>query len=171
MTNLECFIQSLKLTWIKRLLKCVRSPWVILFEERVSCVKKMSCFGIQWFEHLVSKSKNQFWKDVFLAWIKISRPIKSNIELTSSVLWYNPDISDTPLFYPSWFRNGITFVRDVLNNEGQIMSEAEIENLYGFKFTNFLEYHRLKILLTRFLKKLKITTGNLSSLASLIIFQ
>ena len=71
----------------------------------------------------------------------------------------NPDISDTRLSYPSSFRNGVTFVGDVLNNEGQIMSEAEIENLYGFKFTNFLERHRLKILLTRFLNKLKITAG------------
>ena len=67
MTNLECFIQSLKLTWINSLLKCGTSPWVILFEETVSCVKKISCFGIQWFEDLVSKSKNQFWKDVFFS--------------------------------------------------------------------------------------------------------
>ena len=37
------------------------------------------------------------------------------------------------------------------------MSKAEIENLYGFKITNFLEYHRLKILLIKFLNKLKIT--------------
>ena len=110
MTNLECFIQSLKLTWINRLLKCGTSPWGILFEETVSCVKKISCFGIQWFKHLVSKSQNQFWKDVFLAWIIISRPVKSNIDFISSVLWYNPDIFDTPLFYPTWFRNGITFV-------------------------------------------------------------
>ena len=96
---------------------------------------------------------------MFLAWIKISRPVKSNIDFISSVLWYNPDISNTPLFYPTWFRNGITFVGDILNNEGQIMSKAEIENLYGFKITNFFEYHRLKILLTRFLNKLKITAG------------
>ena len=129
MTNLECFIQSLKLTWINRLLKCGASPWCILFEETV-CVKKISCFGSQWFKHLVSKSQNQFWKDVFLAWIKISRPVKSNIDFIYSVLWYNPDISDTPLFYPTWFRNGITFVGDILNNEGQITSKAEIENLY-----------------------------------------
>ena len=39
------------------------------------------------------------------------------------------------------------------------MSKAEIENLYGFKITNFLEYHRLKILVTKFLNKLKITAG------------
>ena len=39
------------------------------------------------------------------------------------------------------------------------MSKAEIENLYGFKITNFLKYYRLKILLTKFLNKLKITDG------------
>ena len=63
---------------------------------------------------------------MFLAWIKISRPIKSNIELTSSVLWYNLDISYTPLFYPTWSRNGITFGTDALNNRGQIMIEAKL---------------------------------------------
>ena len=45
MTNLECFIQSLKLTWINRLLKCGTSPWGILFEETVSCVKKYHALG------------------------------------------------------------------------------------------------------------------------------
>ena len=39
------------------------------------------------------------------------------------------------------------------------MGKAKIENLYGFNITNFLEYHRLKILLTRFLNKLKITAA------------
>ena len=91
---------------------------------------------------------------MFLAWIKISRLIKSNIDFTFSALWYNLDISDTPLFYPTRFRNGITFVGDILNNKGQIMSEAETENLYGFKFTNFL-----KVLPIKFLNKLKITAG------------
>ena len=64
MTHVKCFIESLKLTWINRLLKCGTSPWFILFEETVSFVEKISCFGIRWFKHLVSKLKNQFWKDV-----------------------------------------------------------------------------------------------------------
>ena len=138
MTNLECFIQSLKLTWIYRLLKCGASPWVIIFEETVSCVTKYHALGFNGLSTWSVNKKKSILERYVASMIKISRPIKSNIELTSSVLWYNPDISDAPLFYPSWFRNGITFVGDVLNNEGQIMSEAEIDNLYGFKFTNFL---------------------------------
>ena len=73
-------------------------------------------------------------------------------------MWYNPDISNTILFYPIWFKNSITFVGDVTNNEGQIMRSDEIESKYGFKL-NFLEYYRLKILLTKLLNKLKIVTG------------
>ena len=45
MSNLECFIQSLKLTLINRLLKCGTSSCVILFEETVSCVKKYHALG------------------------------------------------------------------------------------------------------------------------------
>ena len=91
---------------------------------------------------------NQFWKDVLLSWVKYSNKVKieNNSDILASPIWYNPDISQTTLFFPQWFKHGITYIGDLIKNNWSFLSELKIEKIYGFEPTNFLEHFRLKTL-------------------------
>ena len=62
---------------------------------------------------------------------------KQQNEILASVLWHNPDISDTPLFFLNWYKHGITYVADILGSNGSILSQHELEQKYALKI-NFI---------------------------------
>ena len=67
MVHLEYFIKSLKVSWIRRILKSNR-PWVYLFEAEVCPVQRIATFGSIWCDKMARKTKNDFWKDVLSSW-------------------------------------------------------------------------------------------------------
>ena len=66
-------------------------------------------------------------------------------------LWYNSKISTHPLFEVELYKKGILSPVDVLTNTGEIMSKRNIELSYNVSL-NFLNYYRLKLCLTGYLK-------------------
>ena len=48
---------------------------------------------------------NPFWQDLFDGWITMSAKLMifNNIDLLTIPLWYNPLISDQPLYLPDWY--------------------------------------------------------------------
>ena len=58
------------------------------------------------------------------------------------------------LFYPSWFKGGIISPADIVDNNGTVLSKQVLENSNKFGI-NFLDYHRIKVLLVRNINKLK----------------
>ena len=69
MINLNCFIQSLKLTWMARLLKQGSSLWINVFEQTISPIDKLIKLGPQWCQCLCNSISNKFWVDVFNNWV------------------------------------------------------------------------------------------------------
>ena len=159
MVNIENFIHSLKLTWIKRLFVGKNSPWVLLSQVSISDINNLIVYGSEWGCNTIKKNTgmNQFWKDVLLSWVKYSNKVKmeNNSDILAAPIWYNPDISQTTLFFPQWFKHGITYIGDLIKNDWSFLSELEIEKIYGFKPTNFLEHFRLKTLCDSLVKKHK----------------
>ena len=68
MINLEFFIESLKISWIRRLLNTSDSPWANLFESTISTNKNIFELGSRNTEKLSNKTTNMFWKDTLNAW-------------------------------------------------------------------------------------------------------
>ena len=54
---------------------------------------------------------------------------KNYSQLYTSPLWYNPLISEYPLFFRTLYHKGIYIVGDLLNNEGEIITKDEILNI------------------------------------------
>ena len=99
--------------------------------------------------------ENPFWKDVFIAWHKLSVALKidSKYSILSQPLWHNSIISDYPIFFPLWYNAGITFLRDIVNaNTGDLLTANELSLLYNINI-NFLDYHRVTANVKRFLKE------------------
>ena len=129
MLDLEKFIISLKITWIRRLIRDSDSPWAYLVNHQLNLSSKLITYGPAWCEK--SKTDNPFWNDVLNSWQYISQdcPIESGQDILHSPLWYNKKISQDPLFYPVWHQKGITFVIDLINANGNFHSMMELKRV------------------------------------------
>ena len=117
MVDIEVFMKSLKITWIRRLFRYNNAPWIKLLQAETSiCLTKASHFGPQCFSEMI-RTFNPFWQDVFEGWItKLANlRIYNNINLLTIPLLYNPLISDQPLYLPDWFQKGVITVADVVS--------------------------------------------------------
>ena len=94
MLDLQCFIQSLKLAWMSRLLKSTSSSWIDIFEQSVCPIYKITKFGPTWCKHVSSAITNKFWIEVLQTWADFCDkiPLKTENDVLSSPLWYNCNI-------------------------------------------------------------------------------
>ena len=155
MVNTECFIQSSKLTWMNRLFKSEPQPWLQLFEKTISPISKLALYGSTWYDIIINKTQNKFWKETLTSWKKLSdnTPISNSNDIFASPLWYNPKISKTELNLPKWSKHGISYVGDLLHSNGTLISQKDLEQKYTPLETNFLEYLRVKMCVELYLKK------------------
>ena len=140
--NLEVFFQSLKISWIKRLM--AQGAWQTLFADTI-CEDKSLIWELdrQSLIDLSENIKNIFWKEVITAWCHFR---------------YNqndPDINDIlkyPIWYTYWNTNpnilsmkrrfidkGIIYLKDLINDQRQFYTHTDFQNRTHIKI-NFLEY-------------------------------
>ena len=95
-----------------------------------------------------------FWNSVFLSYIKLCEKIKikSNDNILASPFWYNPMITSTTLF----FQIGLKTVGDIVDNNGCVLAQQEIQRAFNIQRINCLDYYCLKIVIDKFIKEHKI---------------
>ena len=82
MVDIEVFMKSLKITWIRRLFRYNNAPWMKFLQAETSiCLTKISHFGPQYLSEMI-RTFNPFWQDVFEGWIGMSVNVRiyNNIE-------------------------------------------------------------------------------------------
>ena len=68
MIDIDLFMKSMKIVWIRRLFISSNAPWVNLLPAETSiCLNKLSNFGPQYLSTLI-RILNPFWQDVFECW-------------------------------------------------------------------------------------------------------
>ena len=158
MLDLELLIKSKKITWIKRLLNFPNSPYAKLFSTLVS-IEKLYMMGPLWSRIIFKKISNPFWGEVLMAWGELLDKLKlTKNEAMSCPLWYNPQISSEPLFFPHLYYAGVYSLLDLLDNEGRMIDQKAVQRQFNIK-TNFLEYTRIKRCLKTYMKNL--STSNI----------
>ena len=95
MLDLEKFIKSLKLTWIRHLIRDSDAPWAYLVDHQLNLSSKLFNYGPAWCEKL--NTENTFWKDVLnsVQYISQDCPIESGQDNLHSPLWYNKKLVRT----------------------------------------------------------------------------
>ena len=151
MVNLDNFIMSQKLVWIKRLYS-TETPWAKLLSSSMS-VKRLYYMGPSWSKFQSEKTSNLFWKDVFKAWYYYLNEVTFKAtELLTVPLWYNSLLFTQKIFFPHWYQAGISMPLDIVKLDGRILSIIELRQTFGLR-TNFLEYHSIERVLKRVLKQ------------------
>ena len=141
MVDFVCYVRSLKIKWIKRLLTGNRGSWLALTPSKLQSDFIWN-FGSAALKKTSSKIDNPFWKDVVSAWICFSKDFKTPDELV-----YNENIfnSDHTKFksskYANWERKGVRVIGDLFDGN-VLLTWEKFKGLYNIS-CNYLEYHGL----------------------------
>ena len=90
-----------------------------------------------------------FWKDVFKAWLNLSKLEDENFDtnsISNMPLWFNEKIQvdNSSVFYKNWYRKGFVVVNDLKKNDNEFFNYLEFRELYGVT-TNFLQFQGIII--------------------------
>ena len=164
MVDLFPYIQSLKLSWTKRLLKATKQPWYIAASHSLGNPHKYFMLGTEFSQNQLTHIDNPFWKNVIESWISFSKnnPPLSIDDFLTSPLWFNPNISTSSIYIPQWFNKGITTIADLTNSENQIKTQTDIINHYKVQPIDFLTFHRLSSQVKHYLSRNNITFTTIS---------
>ena len=153
MINLEAFVNSLKITWIRRLMTS-ESKWTEIVKMYVDISKLPFC-GQCFFELVSKKCTDNFWAEAFDAFSKLIEklPVKKE-RIFECPLFFNPDIvvGFESIFIKSWFKAGINCIGDLVTINNTIMEYNEFKANYHVK-SDYLTYQRIKTSLQKALKK------------------
>jgi hypothetical protein len=149
LTSLQEFCESLKITWVKRIVPKENdtSKWTML-----NAFFLKHCGGsLIWKGNLKANDvhyldiKNTFLKQVLEAWCKVHfcpiEDLESLEEKQSQIIWFNSliRISNRPVFFKKWYDKNILYVGDLLQPTGRMHRYEYFRNELGI-LTHFLQY-------------------------------
>ena len=150
MIHLKTFLNSIKATWIRRLinidkLKDIIKSFDINFDELTET-------GIDNIKISLKKCSNPFWVDVLNVWVEILNQDNNHHweDYLKSPIWFNNDIKidGKGIFYKEWFKKGVKIFNDLVDEAGELLSFQNFQNKFDIQ-TNFLKYYGI----TQCLKK------------------
>ena len=155
MIDLYAFIASMKISWVKRLLTSKTRISLIL----KSFIPELDQIPLMGGEIISTGKLNPFWKDVFDHYKEFhpkSKPM-SNAEFMLECIHNNANITrgHQVIDLKEWKRCHIFQVKDITNNQGQLMDYLEFKTKYPILKTDFLTYNGIKNAINSF--KLKST--------------
>ena len=156
MLDLDHFIKSLKLTWIRRLLGGEKNYLNILNESHPE-LKRLNEFGIDFISKLLKSIDNPFWKDVLESYKNFNTKLVplTKKEFYLIPIWYNPNIKigGSSICKISWIAKKIVLIKDLLTENESFLSLQDFKIKYNVN-TNFIEYEGLIKSIKKYLDKL-----------------
>ena len=145
MVDIRKFIQSLKITWIKRLL----DPNSNSLLQKIY-LNRVNNFGVDlYFECDIHEKDihanfkdNGFLTDILITWSKLNKKHEA-VYYSNEILWNNSNIKagNRTLLYKNWLQTGIKYIKDIYDYSlKKIYSFEELTGLYNLPRTDFLKY-------------------------------
>ena len=128
MVNLYAFEQALKITWIRRMLQD-DSKWQLFIKNKISMNTLFSC-GSDYIKNIITKLKNEFWKDVLKALLKLQTVLEVDNgkgKADHIPIFYNKflHIANVRFLYKSWFNHGVKYITDLMDSNGNFIKYKE----------------------------------------------
>jgi hypothetical protein len=170
MLDIDSFLKSQKIMWVKRLLSPDNASWKavpLLFMEALLGKDTFKC-NIDC--EIKPPNFPGFYWQVLKNWFEvkeISQPTPSAFDIRRECLWLNKSIkvNNKELRGNYWQRNGINIIHDILDERGNFLKPNELENKYNIT-CNVLKYNTLKDAIPnswrQILKTMKIPTEAVS---------
>ena len=143
MVNVNAFITSLKVTWLRRLIIFSDNDnWSSL--SRINLNEILS-LGDVYSKTVIKDLRNPFWKNVLESWVKYLRSYKidSLVKVMYSPLWGNSQIHENKNhIINEWYTKGIRNVMDLIDGDGSMYDFQKLKDVYEIHGT-YLDYLHL----------------------------
>ena len=110
MINLKAFINSMKVTWLRRVINS-HCSWQSIIQNTIN-FNDLFSFGKSYTDHLLKDIKNQFRADVLKAYAEVLKLHKLDSEdlVLSNPIFYNHliNIGAKPAFMKKWYKNWLS---------------------------------------------------------------
>ena len=141
MININIFIKALKLSWLRRVIKTSKNEsWFSLSKidfQTIFCLGS-GCKKLP----EISNLQNPFWIDIITCWSDFCNKfsIETAQHILDSPVWHNQKlINGGNLYISDWYKKGIRYVSDLIDENGNLYEFVTLKNRYGLKGT-FLDY-------------------------------
>ena len=147
MVDLDCFVASLKCSWVKRL-QCnpnADAKWVILSKIILrQHAENLTWYGETMLKKIAGNMRNEFWKNVLEAWASFTKCFESKPEnILCEVIWCDEFLKYKTCLNKQWRAKGMFFLCDLMKGK-ELLTHGEIERKYGITL-NFIDYSSIKI--------------------------
>ena len=129
MIDLNAFIDSLKLSWLKRLFLS-QSIWAKLGDVEIGRVQRVLGYDTYQLQKIVCQIGNPFWADVVRALVFFLRAYSPTVEdILSESLWFSDHTKFKDKMIRQWDERGLRFINDLFNRTtGVLHSKASLES-------------------------------------------
>ena len=160
MINLIAFINSLKSTWIRRMI-FKHNGWAKIIQLNIN-KQKLIDSGKQYVKNIINSISNLFWKDTLNTYIDIvdkHKVCKENI--LQCPIFYNPDITvgNKVLVNNTLYKAGVYCIGDFFNCFGNLLKLEEFNIKFKTRL-NYLEYHGITSAIKKCFKNNDIQSSN-----------
>ena len=136
MVNIEHFLKSLKLTWLRRTIRESLS-WQFAFHQIIKNRPFIWTFGSNYLQTHIKSIDNPFWRDILAAYISLVDKISIECfnEILNEPLWFNSHFNDGHMCIHDWAKQGILFIKDILTEEGTFFKFSDLKQRFKIKGT------------------------------------
>ena len=143
MTDVNLMFKALRLAWIPRLLTAGDQNWCVvprhLFSKMGGLNFLLKCnYDTKYFTHLPT-----FYKEI-LEFFKELKILYGYDYANDLIIFNNKEIlvDRKTVYHRDWMENGVISVKDLLNDDGNLLSFREFSDKFSCK-TNFLQYYQI----------------------------
>ena len=110
MVNIEHFLKSLKLTWLRRTIRGSLS-WQFAFHQIIKKRPFIWAFGSNYLQTHIRSIDNRFWRDILAAYISLVDKISIECfnEILNEPLWFNSHFNDGHMCIHDWAKQHIIY--------------------------------------------------------------
>ena len=136
MVDVDAFIRSLKLTWLKRLTEST-AAWAMIAKTELPYIHDILQFGSKMLQKIRLKIKNPFWQDVVEAYSRFSIDYKPDSQdILSESLWFSDYSKYKCSIVKDWDKKGVRFIADLFDeNTRRIMTKEMLKEKFGIRMT------------------------------------
>ena len=136
MVDVQAFVKSMKLTWLKRLM-ISNAEWVQLVDAELPNIQDVLNYGSIRLQKMSTRIHNQFWKDVINAFAWFSREYKPDaLQILNESLWFSDHTKFKCSIIHEWNLKGLRHINDLVSETtGRVHTKESLEGTFGIRMT------------------------------------
>ena len=149
MVHFESQVKSLLLSWVRRLLFGGNAHWKETFnlyfaDFEVCDFLQSRCV----YNDIDAMQLPHIYKAIVRYWREFRSLFKpvSSVDVRKEFLWFNDHITidRNSVFLKTWYRCGIKYISDIIDQEGAFLSAEQLQHKFGLR-THFLELYQIRM--------------------------